>query len=271
VTVVATEGVRVKNDRPDIIGRARELISDLRIRELERSLGKTVFRTVSGAHMYGFPSDDSDFDIRVVFVSPTEKILSLNDKPEQTKWFSVGLADLYLVEIEHFIRNMIKPNGNYLEWCFNPLTFDCGTYHEELKELAWDSLSRKLFNHYNHFSAQKGKEFEEQPTAKNLLYVIRTLMTGIHVLESGILEANLMNLVEILGNEDRQRVVRLVEQKAAAEGALMKNPEECLELIESLQSKLRRSRENSELPEGPSDRLVKKANHLLVRIRRENF
>ena len=42
-----------------------------------------LFATVSGAHLYGFPSPDSDFDLRGVHMLPLETVVSL-DEGEQT-------------------------------------------------------------------------------------------------------------------------------------------------------------------------------------------
>lgn len=36
-----------------------------------------LFATVSGAHLYGFPSPDSDFDLRRAHVPPLEKVIGL--------------------------------------------------------------------------------------------------------------------------------------------------------------------------------------------------
>src|SRR3954452_8815703 len=37
-----------------------------------------LFATISGAHLYGFPSPDSDFDLRGAHILPLEKIVGLN-------------------------------------------------------------------------------------------------------------------------------------------------------------------------------------------------
>ena len=36
-----------------------------------------LFATVSGAHLYGFPSPDSDFDLRGSHVLPVERVVGL--------------------------------------------------------------------------------------------------------------------------------------------------------------------------------------------------
>ncbi len=41
-----------------------------------------LFATISGAHLYGFPSSDSDFDLRGAHVLPLEKVVGLEVRHE---------------------------------------------------------------------------------------------------------------------------------------------------------------------------------------------
>jgi len=41
-----------------------------------------LFATISGAHLYGFPSPDSDFDLRGAHILPLEKIVGLDVREE---------------------------------------------------------------------------------------------------------------------------------------------------------------------------------------------
>ena len=49
---------------------------------LDRQPYPLSFVTVSGAHLYGFPSEDSDFDLRGVHVTPPAPLLSLRPPRE---------------------------------------------------------------------------------------------------------------------------------------------------------------------------------------------
>ena len=44
-----------------------------------------LFATISGAHLHGFPSLDSDFDLRGAHVLPTEKVVDLEFSNETVK------------------------------------------------------------------------------------------------------------------------------------------------------------------------------------------
>jgi hypothetical protein len=77
-----------------------------------------VFATVSGAHLYGFPSPDSDFDLRGAHVLPLEEALRLEPGPETIE-LSEKKGDLELDLVTHDVRKffgmLLKRNGYVLE------------------------------------------------------------------------------------------------------------------------------------------------------------
>ncbi len=46
-----------------------------------------LFATISGAHLYGFPRPDSDFDLRGAHVLPLEKVVGLEVREESGEAF----------------------------------------------------------------------------------------------------------------------------------------------------------------------------------------
>src|ERR1043165_9826390 len=68
-----------------------------------------LFITVSGAHLYGFASADSDYDIRGVHILPLEAIAGLDRGEETIERMSVGPPELDLVthDAEKFFRLLL--------------------------------------------------------------------------------------------------------------------------------------------------------------------
>ncbi|SRR5260370_15777302 len=54
----------------------------LLIKQIEQHPYPLIFATISGAHLYGFPSPDSDFDLRGVHVLPLKEVVGLHIGPE---------------------------------------------------------------------------------------------------------------------------------------------------------------------------------------------
>ena len=158
-----------------------------------------VFATVSGAHLYGFPSADSDYDLRGVHVLPARDVLGLEVRHETIERSAVvdGLElDLVTHDARKFFQLLLKKNGYVLEQLLSPLVVKTSPEHEELRALARGCVTRFHVYHYLGFAQTQWRLFEkERPgRAKPLLYVYRVLLTGIHLMRTGEVEANLLNL-----------------------------------------------------------------------------
>src|SRR6266849_6814864 len=98
-----------------------------------------VFATISGAHLYGFPSPDSDFDLRGAHVLPLEKVVGLDVRNETIKDSRVieGLEmDIVSHDVRKFFGLLLKKNGYVLEQLFSPLIVHTTPEHAELKEIC---------------------------------------------------------------------------------------------------------------------------------------
>lgn len=97
------------------------------------------FATVSGAHLYGFPSPDSDYDLRGVHVLPVKEVIGL-DIGRETIEIAEFRGDLELDLVTHdvkkFFAMLLKKNGYVLEQLYSPLIVHTTPEHEELKIIA---------------------------------------------------------------------------------------------------------------------------------------
>jgi predicted nucleotidyltransferase len=174
---------------------------DLLRAEVTRHPYPLLFATISGAHLYGFPSPDSDYDLRGVHILSAREVAGLLPKQE-TIVFS-GLRegvemDLVTHDALKFFEMLLKRNGYVLEQLYSPLVVHTTPEHEELKEIADGCVTRHHSHHYLGFSATQWELFqkEQPPRVKPLLYVYRVLLTGIHLMRTGRVEANLLTLNE---------------------------------------------------------------------------
>jgi predicted nucleotidyltransferase len=66
-----------------------------------------LFATISGAHLYGFPSPDSDFDLRGVHILPLEKIVGL-DEQDDTVQDSRVIEGLEMDIVSHDVKKVLR-------------------------------------------------------------------------------------------------------------------------------------------------------------------
>ncbi|MFE9727032.1 DNA polymerase beta superfamily protein [Streptomyces sp. NPDC005794] len=178
-----------------------------------------LFATVSGAHLYGFPSRDSDVDLRGVHVLPAEDLVGLRE-PEETRsrmWDHDGVEmDLVTHDLRKFVRLMLKPNGYVLEQLLSPLVVRTTALHEELVGLAPAVVTRNHAHHYRGFAGTQWRLFERTGELKPLLYTFRALLTGIHLMRTGTLVAHLPTLLDEV-TAAPAFLPALIEAKADAE------------------------------------------------------
>ncbi|MEG4013686.1 MULTISPECIES: nucleotidyltransferase domain-containing protein [unclassified Microcoleus] len=158
-----------------------------------------LFATVSGSHLYGFPSADSDFDLRGVHILPLPKVIGLISGEETIEVSEVREKmelDLVTHDIKKFLELLLKRNGYVLEQLYSPLIVYSSEEHQELKELASNCITKHHSHHYLGFAQTQWRLFEKQSPrrVKPLLYVYRVLLAGIHLMQTGEVEANLVKL-----------------------------------------------------------------------------
>ena len=158
-----------------------------------------LFATISGAHLYGFASPDSDYDLRGVHILPLAKIVGLHPRQNtiEVSKNTDGLElDLVTHDIDKFFRLLLKRNGYVLEQLYSPLLVHSTNEHEELRAIANNCITRHHAHHYLGFAKTQWRLFakENPPRVKPLLYLYRVLLTGIYLMRTGKIEANLNNL-----------------------------------------------------------------------------
>lgn len=232
-----------------------------------------LFATISGAHLYGFPSPDSDYDLRGVHLLPLPDVVGLNPGNETVEKSGIhdGLEiDLVTHDAKKFFGFMLKKNGYVLEQLLSPLVVHTTPEHEELKALAPDCITKHHAHHYLGFASTQWKLFrkEDPPHVKPLLYVYRVLLTGIRLMRTGEVEANLVRLNE---TAKLPYISDLIGRKTGGpeKGRL---DQADLEFHEReygrLTAELEKAFEESQLPE--TARGAAAMNDLLVRIRLRN-
>lgn len=236
--------------------------------------GRFLLGGITGSHHYGFPSPDSDLDIKTIHLAPTEVLLGLatpKEAYERLEVFEGVACDLTSNEARQALHLLLRGNGNMLERILCPYQLVESEEVEALQRLARGAVCRRFHSHYSGFFRAMCKDIEKaaQPTVKQVLYAYRVGVTGIHLLRTGELEADLSVLAERYGvpqalpliEKKRTTAERVPLDEADAKGFR--------EVSGHLEEALDDALPTSSLPEGSQNRADCEA--WLVNVRRQDL
>jgi predicted nucleotidyltransferase len=257
--------------------RIADVLSDAQQAVMRRVLAEEEARRdhvvvyLSGAHAYGFPSPDSDLDLKAIHVAKTADLLGFDvpvptfDRAEVIDGVEI---DYTSNELAHALAGILAGNGNYLERVLGRMTAVASPWLDELRALARQSMSRRLHRHYRGFAQNQLRFAEKEPTAKKLLYVLRTAATGVHALATGEIEPDLGRLMDRYDLADAADLVarKRTAERASVDPALL---EAWRPRIDALFARLDQALEASPLPEAPPNEAD--VRRWLLDVRRARF
>jgi predicted nucleotidyltransferase len=248
----------------DLVGVARDApVANLRADRVQAYLdhaapGRALLVvSLTGAHAYGFPSPDSDLDLKAIHVAPPEETLQREPSLapiERIEDFDDVEHDLSSHELGQAVSLLLKGNGNMLERLLGPWVVFTTPAGERLAELARGSLSRRSFHHYRGFLGGMRRELAASghTKVKRALYAYRVALTGLHLLEAGELVTDVTALAPRY--DLAPRVDELVELKARAELAEHDLDKDAIDAdLDALERRLADARGSSVLPEAPAN------------------
>ena len=201
-----------------------------RLTEVEARHGVRVLYAIeSGSRAWGFPSPDSDYDVRFIYAHPRDWYLSVNEARDVIEE-GVDEMDFDVAgwDLRKALRLFLKANPALWEWLVSPIVYrDDDGVARRLREIAAEGYSLKaLAYHYLHIAQEKERRQIAAKTtvkAKKYVYALRPLLAMDWLRENQTLPPMAMPEVMTgvtLADDVRRAIVGLVEHKAVTpEGA----------------------------------------------------
>ncbi len=208
---------------------------DKAVRQLGKHRCVPRFYAVTGSHIYGFPSDDGDVDVRGFHEAPVETYGYLEKPSEQievnqgtvTEGFeSYGDIDLVSYELRKFGYLVYKANFNVLEvlFCGETVTNGVPLETEALRNMVQNHLPMDVPKTYYGMAKSNYRKFlnrdgaRYRPEAKKFLYVLRGLYAAQYVQERKKIESDVRKLAKAV-EKDTHLVDELIRVKKRGENA----------------------------------------------------
>jgi predicted nucleotidyltransferase len=170
----------------------------IRRKEVEDQLPRTdedlrpwiIYRCQVGSRAFGLAGDDSDDDLRGIFLAPARLHWSLFKLPEQLEFADTGKDEVYW-ELEKFLKLALKANPNVLETLWTPLVLHADATARRLREMRDVFLTRYIYKTYSGYVLSQFRRMANAHAktgkykAKHAMHLIRLLYSGIEALRSG--------------------------------------------------------------------------------------
>jgi predicted nucleotidyltransferase len=167
-----------------------EEIIRLQLNELEISENICiVYACESGSRAWGFPSIDSDYDVRLIYVRPLAWYLSIDEKRDVVECSSRESLDITGWDLKKALQLFRKSNPPLLEWLGSPIIYlEKTTVAARMRELSEDYYSpTACLYHYLHMARGNFREYlkGDEVWVKKYFYVLRPLLAMIWI-EKGL-------------------------------------------------------------------------------------
>lgn len=163
-----------------------QIVSELDRLEQEQEI-TVLYACESGSRAWGFPSPDSDFDVRFIYVQSPKRYLSIYDRKDAIDLFLAQKMDLIGWDVRKSLRLFHKSNASLFEWMQSPIVYkEHSVFIKRLRELASEYFSpRTSLHHYLGITKHTylGHLQGEQVKLKKYFYAIRPLLCAIWVIE----------------------------------------------------------------------------------------
>lgn len=191
------------------------------LRQIEREENVRVFYACeSGSRAWGFPSADSDFDVRFLYVHPPSWYLSIDEGRDVIERPIDDALDVSGWDARKALKLLRKSNPPLLEWLASPII-----YHQDAEATA---RLRQLvplcygptpaFHHYLHMATGNYRDYLRGETvlAKKYFYVLRPTLAMLWIEQNrGVVPMEFDILVQTLLEDEavKSAVETLLERK----------------------------------------------------------
>ena len=150
---------------------------------------KILYAVESGSRAWGFASQNSDWDVRFIYVHPPEWYLSIDKKPDNIDLMLPNDLDLSGWELQKTLRLFRKSNPPLLEWLRSPIVYQQnGSFLDKMRDGTNRFFSpTNCLYHYYHMARRNWEAYfkTDEVRLKKYLYVLRPIFACMWIERTG--------------------------------------------------------------------------------------
>lgn len=126
------------------------ILAELDVLEREQAI-RILLAVESGSRAWGFPSRDSDYDVRFLYVRPIEAYLAVTPQRDVIERPIDALLDINGWDLRKALQLVLRSNAVLIEWLTSPVRYRSWFGADEFLDLAHSAASlAALTYHYQH-------------------------------------------------------------------------------------------------------------------------
>lgn len=189
--------------------------------EIEKEHGiEILYSCESGSRAWGFPSSDSDYDVRFIYSRPIEEYLTIKPKKDHLSFPINDELDIYGWDISKVLQLITKSNTTPFEWLQSPVIYkEDATFKDELWTLCQSYFCpRSNIHHYLGIARGAMQTIQEEDIKiKKLFYILRPMLAALWCVEQNtIAPMSIFPLTDLLTDDLQKKVLSLIELKSTA-------------------------------------------------------
>lgn len=157
----------------------QEIVEELRRIEKEENV-RILYACESGSRAWGFPSKDSDYDVRFIYIRPVEWYLSIFEKRDVIERPISNMLDINGWDLKKALNLFRKSNPPLLEWLQSPIAYmENYSIAEQIRSISPFTFSpRSCMHHYLHMAKGNYRDYlqGDQVKIKKYFYVLRPIL-----------------------------------------------------------------------------------------------
>ncbi|OHB77762.1 MAG: hypothetical protein A2Z25_24390 [Planctomycetes bacterium RBG_16_55_9] len=148
-----------------------------------------LYACESGSRAWGFESEDSDYDVRFIYLRPTKWYLTIQNKRDVIEKPIDNELDLSGWDVPKALKLLRKSNPPLLEWLQSPIVYSRkSSFVERLRGLMEEYYSpMACMYHYLRMAQNNYREYlkDQEVWTKKYFYVLRPVLACIWI-EQGL-------------------------------------------------------------------------------------
>ena len=189
--------------------------------QIEKEHNVVILQAIeSGSRAWGFPSPDSDYDVRFIYVHPKDWYLQLSEERDVIELPINDELDIAGWDLRKALNLANKGNAVIQEWMISPIVYQQSSLYTPLSTLISKAFNpTAVFHHYRAMAKKAYQDIEqsEQKKLKRFFYFARATLSAQWVVEKQTMPSIIFH--DLLGNlvndqQVKQELDLLIQKKS---------------------------------------------------------